>query len=174
MTKECTAKCREGWDEQDDHCYLWSSETQSWREAEEFCVKEAAHLASVLSKSTNDYILEGIGKRDVEFLWVGGSYRGLEGGWKWIDCRFGDMSIIFLGLDLLSFFAQKAIKVSIFYFRDLWEFTNWDENQPSGTFEGHQQHCLSYNNYTGGAWNDATCGIPYKFLCSQKLCSGIP
>ena len=71
-------------------------------------------------------------------------------------------------------FAQKVVKISIFYFRDFWEFTNWDENQPSGTFEGHQQHCLSYNNYTGRAWNDATCGIPYKFLCSQKLCSGIP
>ena len=96
VTKECAAKCREGWDEKDDHCYFWSSETQSWREAEEFCVKEGAHLASVTSKSTNDYILEGIGKRGVEFLWVGGSYRGLEeGGWKWNDCRFGDLSIIF-------------------------------------------------------------------------------
>ena len=104
VTKECTAKCREGWEERDDHCYLWSSETQSWREAEEFCVKEAAHLASVTSKSTNDYILEGIGKRDVEFLWVGGSYRGLEGGWKWNDCRFGDLSNNFYAKTLYWFF----------------------------------------------------------------------
>ena len=95
VTKECAAKCREGWDEKDDQCYFWSSETQSWRKAEEFCVKEGAHLASVTSKSTNDYILEEIGKRGVEFLWVGGSYRGLEGGWRWNDCRFGDLSIIF-------------------------------------------------------------------------------
>ena len=133
----------------------------------------------------------GVGHLQVDQrLHLGGdrqARRGIPMGWRflqragrwleveWLQVRWSVYQLLSqdLVLDLLSFFAQKAVKISIFYFRDLWEFTNWDENQPSGNFEGHQQHCLSYNNYTGGAWNDATCGSPYKFLCSQKLCSGI-
>ena len=134
----------------------------------------------------------GVGPLQVDQrLHLGGdrqARRGIPMGWRflqragrWLEVEWLQVrrSVYFLlrqdlVLDLLSFFARKVVKISIFYFRDFWEFTNWDENQPSGTFEGHQQHCLSYNNYTGGAWNDATCGIPYKFLCSQKLCSGMP
>ena len=53
-----------------------------------------------------------------------------------------------------------------------WDFTKWGENQPSNEKD---QHCLTYNKYTdgGNAWNDANCMSRQKFLCSQKLCSGI-
>ena len=53
-----------------------------------------------------------------------------------------------------------------------WEFTNWGTiggvKQPSN----HSEHdCLEYQR-GDRTWNDLSCSIKRKYLCSKKLCSG--
>ena len=76
--------CGEGWEENGEHCYLWSSEKKNWTAAEDFCLQEGGHLASVTSIATNDFVLEGM--RGLSQFWLGGNDIEEEGAWKWTDC----------------------------------------------------------------------------------------
>ena len=82
--EKCVQSCEPGWEESGDHCYFWSSESKNWDEAEEFCKTKGAHLASVTSNATNDYI-EAELKQRARQLWIGGSDKESEGVWKWSD-----------------------------------------------------------------------------------------
>ena len=55
--------CEEGWEQNGTTCYFWSTNLRNWTEAEDFCKEKGAHLASVTSNATNDYVLEGKDKR---------------------------------------------------------------------------------------------------------------
>ena len=56
----------------------------AWDKAEEFCRTKGAHLASVTSKATNDYIEAELNQRD-HHIFIGGSDKESEGTWKWSD-----------------------------------------------------------------------------------------
>ena len=142
---KCVLECKEGWEEQGDYCFRWSSESVTWTGAESSCRREGATLASIPSSAIDDYVVKEMEGRDIPILWIGGSDREVEGTWTWAGCAD-------------------------------WDFTKWGENQPSNEKD---QHCLTYNKYTGNpgnyknAWNDANCMSRQKFLCTQKLCSGV-
>ena len=80
----CAQECKPGWEENGDHCFYWSTEIMAWDKAEEFCRTKGAHLASVTSKATNDYIEAELKQRDHHLL-IGGSDKESEGTWKWSD-----------------------------------------------------------------------------------------
>ena len=58
----------------------------TWPDAEDYCKKESGHLASVTSNATNDYVVDGKKKRDINRLWIGGSDSEAEGTLRWADC----------------------------------------------------------------------------------------
>ena len=84
--------CESDWEENGNHCYLWSKNKKNWTEAEDFCQRKGAHLASVTSAAINDYVLEGKGKRSMP-LWIGGSDLEVNGVWKWADCSVWDFTL---------------------------------------------------------------------------------
>ena len=51
---ECLEACKEGWEENGDHCYLWSPEGNTWAGAEAICKEKGGHLVLVV---TNSHIL---------------------------------------------------------------------------------------------------------------------
>ena len=54
-----------------------------------------------------------------------------------------------------------------------WEFTYWQENQPSNH---ERQDCIRYSKTSKSTgkpkWNDWYCDQKQKFVCTQKLCPG--
>merc|ERR1711934_751137 len=78
-------ECEQGWEKNGANCYFWSTNKMNWTDAEDFCKKKGAHLASVTSSTINDYILEGKAIRNIPHLWVGGTDAEIEDVWKWTD-----------------------------------------------------------------------------------------
>ena len=56
--------------------------SKTWDQSEEFCKGKGAHLASVTSKATDDYIAA---ESKDKYTWIGGSDKESEGDWKWSD-----------------------------------------------------------------------------------------
>ena len=85
--------CEPDWEENGNRCYLWSTDMKNWTEAEDFCQRKGAHLASVTSAAISDYVLEGKDKREMYQLWIGGSDLEVNGVWKWADCSVWDFKL---------------------------------------------------------------------------------
>ena len=79
----CVSSCDEGWKQFGNNCYLFKLEKKTWTAAEDFCLNEGGHLASIASKAINTFIGDEMYPED---FWVGGNDRGREGTWKWTDC----------------------------------------------------------------------------------------
>ena len=92
LEEKCVSACEPYWEENGNHCYLWSTDKKNWTEAEDFCQRKGAHLASVTSTAINDYVLEGKDKRQMYQLWIGGSDLEVNGVWKWTDCSVWDFT----------------------------------------------------------------------------------
>ena len=58
---------------------------RSWADAEEFCQQEGGNLVSVTSEAINEHIYKEKKRRDLSWLWLGGSDQEKEGVWKWSD-----------------------------------------------------------------------------------------
>ena len=83
--------CEENWEKNGDHCYLWNNDAKNWTAAEDFCQQAGGHLASVPFDSTYVFILEGMNRRGLDHLWLGGNDIEEENDWKWTDCTpWGD------------------------------------------------------------------------------------
>ena len=76
--------------EHDDHCYYLSMMPSNWTCAEEYCRSGGAHLASVTSVATNEFILSELSKKGCTTLWIGGTDKDVEGKWTWSDCSAWD------------------------------------------------------------------------------------
>ena len=59
--------------------------SRSWNQAEQQCQDIFGHLASVTSDTIHQYVLEGMKKRGLDFVWLGGTDKVKEGTWSWID-----------------------------------------------------------------------------------------
>nr|XP_005575701.1 PREDICTED: C-type lectin domain family 4 member F [Macaca fascicularis] len=64
--------------------YYFSHVKKSWHEAEQFCVSQGSHLASVASKEEQirAFLVEVTGQA---YYWIGLTDRGTEGSWCWTD-----------------------------------------------------------------------------------------
>ena len=58
---------------------------KTWTDAEEFCQQEGGNLVSVTSEAINEHIYNEKKRRDLSWLWLGGSDQDKEGVWKWSD-----------------------------------------------------------------------------------------
>merc|ERR1712013_330035 len=92
----CVTECEKYWEAFGDHCYFWAWEfglwtsrlfafKRSWDQAELQCQDIYGHLASVTSDTIHQYVLEGMKRRNLDFVWLGGTDKDKEGTWKWTD-----------------------------------------------------------------------------------------
>jgi len=81
--EQCT--CDQGWDTFGDHCYFYGTDTKSWFDAEDYCKEEGGHLASVNTPAIQDYVLNELTRRGLDYAWFGGNDIEEEGVWKWTD-----------------------------------------------------------------------------------------
>jgi len=142
----CVESCEEDWEENGEHCYLWSTDKKNWTDAEDFCRKEGGHLASVHSTATFDFVLEGMNRTGLEMAWLGGNDIEVEGTWKWVDCSPWNA----------TFWARG-------------------EPNNNGGAEHCLHHVFNYPSwpsYLYGKWNDEPCRREQGFLCSKSICSG--
>ena len=82
--EQCTP-CDPGWDVFGDHCYFYSTDKESWNDAEEFCQEEGGHLASVNTPAIQEYVKYELKRRSMDSAWFGGNDIEEEGVWKWTD-----------------------------------------------------------------------------------------
>ncbi|XP_038176305.1 C-type lectin domain family 4 member F isoform X1 [Arvicola amphibius] len=72
----------QGWMVYRGSLYYFSHEKKSWHEAENFCVSQGAHLASVTSQEEKAFLAKFTSK---EHHWIGLTDHGTEGNWRWVD-----------------------------------------------------------------------------------------
>nr|XP_019574287.1 PREDICTED: C-type lectin domain family 4 member F [Rhinolophus sinicus] len=72
----------QGWMVHDSNFYYFSKVKKSWHEAEQFCVSQGAHLASVTSEEEQAYLKAFT---STTYHWIGLTDRGNEGSWRWVD-----------------------------------------------------------------------------------------
>ena len=117
----------------------------NWTDAEDFCRKEGGHLASVDSYATNNFVLEGMNRRNLDYIWLGGHDIGEEGTWKWTDCATWGFH----------------------------SWAKGEPNDADD--DGRNENCLElvrkWTSY-GNIWNDVSCVRNHPFLCSKKICPG--
>ena len=137
--------CPEGWKANGDHCSLWGDEKKNWTAAEDFCRGEGGHLATMNTNATKEFVLEGLTRRNLGKIWIGGSDIEEEGVWKWTDCTpWEDM-----------FWAPG-------------EPNNYGNNEGCLV---QWQESSERNPKQWNLWNDDVCSKETKFLCRKKICS---
>ena len=116
----------------------------NWTCAEEYCRSGGAHLASVTSDATNEFILSELSKKGCTTLWIGGTDKGEKGSWRWTDCSPWEFTY--------------------------WQRDQPSDHEGQDCLRYSSTAVLGTGNLK---WNDWTCSDKYHFLCSQKLCAGI-
>ncbi|XP_077622321.1 C-type lectin domain family 4 member F isoform X1 [Crocuta crocuta] len=72
----------QGWNAYSGSLYYFSHVKKSWHEAEQFCVSQGAHLASVTSEEEQAFLVKFT---STSYHWIGLTDRGKEGFWRWVD-----------------------------------------------------------------------------------------
>nr|XP_012417230.1 PREDICTED: C-type lectin domain family 4 member F [Odobenus rosmarus divergens] len=72
----------QGWNVYGKSLYYFSHIKKSWHEAEEFCVSQGAHLASVTSEEEQAFLVRFT---STSYHWIGLTDRSEEGSWHWVD-----------------------------------------------------------------------------------------
>ena len=129
--------------------FIWIC-SRSWNRAAQRCrdgLLRNSNLASVTSDAIHQYVLEGMKRRNLDFVWLGGTDKIKEGTWSWIDG-------------------------SPFEFTN-WsrrEPNNWkiEPNEPD-------EDCMHMDRLgrlgqDRGKWNDLRCDTKLHFLCAKKIC----
>merc|ERR1712243_531913 len=60
---KCVEACGQGWENNTEHCYLLSNDHLNWTAAEDFCMAEGGHLASVVSYATLNFVAGMMSKK---------------------------------------------------------------------------------------------------------------
>ncbi|XP_030053360.1 C-type lectin lectoxin-Thr1 [Microcaecilia unicolor] len=72
-------RCKRGWDWIEGSCYFFSTDTQTWEGAKQFCSSKGSHLL-ILKENELTYLLEYI---DSYHYWIG--LKKDTKGWTWTD-----------------------------------------------------------------------------------------
>ncbi|XP_045739941.3 C-type lectin domain family 4 member F [Mirounga angustirostris] len=72
----------QGWKVYGESLYYFSHVKKSWHEAEQFCVSQGAHLASVTSEEEQAFLVRFT---STSYHWIGLTDGSEEGSWRWVD-----------------------------------------------------------------------------------------
>ncbi|XP_062620924.1 perlucin-like [Saccostrea cucullata] len=75
--------CPGGWIPHGDSCYHTSNEDESWMDAMKMCEFHGGHLAHIMDRDTNAFIVSLLQKSHSSSFWIGGSDWTIEGTWVW-------------------------------------------------------------------------------------------
>ena len=122
----------------DSNCYKVFRSKLSWQDAENYCVREGGHLASIHSKEENDFVAKlaspVVGRAEP---WIGGNDLTAEGSWAWSD-------------------------------GSTFSFTSWGNSPSQPDNAGNNENCLTTNWWNAGQWNDLSCSLQDRvkhFVC---------
>ncbi|XP_037128081.1 galectin-4-like [Syngnathus acus] len=76
--------CPTGWQDYNNHCYFFGTDSRCWTQAEDYCVSKGGHLASIRDQQEQDWLTQ----RTVKSLlyWIGLRHATPEGSvWEWTD-----------------------------------------------------------------------------------------
>lgn len=119
-------------------------EKKTWHEAEEFCVSQGGHLASIHNDAENHQVYSMTGKyidasdeNKHNFYWIGYNDLQIENDYNWSD-------------------------------RTCDAYDNWAAGEPNNSAEGHfnDENCVSY--WIGETWNDWNCEHRAGFVCRKN------
>ncbi|XP_076111672.1 perlucin-like protein [Mytilus galloprovincialis] len=142
---ECTSpeNCPVGWKEYKTHCYFFSPDTKTWRNAEKQCKNMGGYLVQITDSAENSWVLDMLMKscKHHHGSWIGASDLKKEGDWRWVN---------------------DSSKV---------RYSQWHRGNPNNY--GNNEDCAhfasgSYQYH----WNDAPCNIDgmmgYICECSHE------
>nr|XP_010993674.2 C-type lectin domain family 4 member F [Camelus dromedarius] len=72
----------QGWKSYNGNLYYFSLAEKSWHDAEQSCVSQGAHLASVTSEEEQAFLMQFT---STAYHWIGLTDWGTEGHWRWAD-----------------------------------------------------------------------------------------
>ena len=137
----CVPSCLGDWEEEGDRCYLWPLFRSNWREADEYCMKEGGHLASVTNMKIHNYIKSKVTIGQIHtYFWIGGTDQEQECDWRWTD-------------------------------GSPWNLTMWGPRQPDNWGHGEDCLQINFGQHSRDGWNDNRCTRHREFVCSQLLCA---
>ncbi|XP_068994686.1 asialoglycoprotein receptor-like 1 [Embiotoca jacksoni] len=133
--------CREGWDSFQGGCYLLSTNTVTWHQAEEHCKTQGGHLAVLNNVEKLDYISKIV---EIRYsYWIGLVERQHEGHWSWVD-----------GTDFNSnpTFWDKGQP-------DDWDYR--ENGEDCGQIHDSDRRKRK-------RWNDADCDQLFRYICETR------
>ncbi|XP_029431227.1 lectin-like [Rhinatrema bivittatum] len=133
--------CATGWVQYKDACYRNFTTRMSWADAEEACLLQNSHLASIHSVEENDFIFAFMGKMfghlDGRSYWIGGHDIFTEGNYMWTD-------------------------------GSTWDFETFGSGQPDNL--GDEDFIGSwYPDNDQITWNDYPASYSFPFVCKYLL-----
>ncbi|XP_069902939.1 C-type lectin domain family 4 member F [Globicephala melas] len=72
----------QGWKSYSGSLYYFSFAKKTWQEAEQFCVSQGAHLASVTSEEEQAFLVQFT---SASYHWIGLTDSDFQGFWRWAD-----------------------------------------------------------------------------------------
>merc|ERR1711973_93502 len=140
---ECVTACAEGWETHGNHCFKWKTHYETWDSAQICCKSENANLASITSHSINQYVLRGMRRHNLSYIWIGGNDKDEEGTWKWAD--------------------GSPFEFTYWSFEQPNNYKNNEDCMIHGWMNPVSRFYM---------WNDYPCTTRVKgLLCSKKICS---
>ncbi|XP_021365171.1 C-type lectin lectoxin-Phi1-like isoform X1 [Mizuhopecten yessoensis] len=139
---EAIAKCRDGWIQYEQSCYLFVTSSETWVEHMQHCIDVDGHLATVNNAAENSFLEAEVQRRRVSF-WIGGTDIDKNNTWVWIE-------------DNTPLPMPPCGRSN--------NFCAWGEDEPNNLHR--HQHCLELNIYVH--WNDNECTLSRGAICEAK------
>ncbi|XP_041036060.1 C-type lectin domain family 10 member A-like isoform X2 [Carcharodon carcharias] len=76
--------CPSGWEDHNQHCYRFSTDTVNWDSAKQQCESENSHLIIINTEQEQNFIKKFLENNPWGY-WIGLTDGESEGNWKWVD-----------------------------------------------------------------------------------------
>ncbi|XP_017283075.1 CD209 antigen-like protein C [Kryptolebias marmoratus] len=77
--------CSPDWLLFNDSCYFISRNTKNWQESQDYCKKQGAHLAIILTPEEQTFLWDLLPRGHWNSFWFGITDGETEDEWKWVD-----------------------------------------------------------------------------------------
>ncbi|XP_065132571.1 macrophage mannose receptor 1b [Paramisgurnus dabryanus] len=79
--------CKPGWTRYGYYCYMAASETKTFEEAKQMCVKDGAQLVDITSRIENAFLISFVGARPEKYFWTGLSNQRDRHTFEWTNTK---------------------------------------------------------------------------------------
>ena len=134
------SKCEPGWELFQMSCYKIPEDLKNWESAENYCVQEGGHLASIHSKEENDFLfrLEALSPISSPVSIIGGKVKPDQ-----------------------TFFWSDGTE---------FDYSNWQPGQPQGPYGTQVCIVLlPGREVADGTWIVDRCDNPFKYICKKPF-----